>query len=231
MPKVMIVDDDTAIANLVGDALSDEGIESEICRDGKRAYDVLRKNSDKYDLVLFDIMMPGMDGLEVCRKIRETVACPIIFVTARNKTIDTVVGLEMGADDYIGKPFRVEELVARVKAHIRRSEREAGAKIGRVITCGDISIDTDSFEVTKHKSRIELTSREFQLLQFLMENEGRVLSREKIFDKVWGIEYADIGTVAVNIKNLRSKIDPENRRIITVWGVGYKFVGDDRQNV
>ena len=171
--------------------------------------------------------MPGMDGLEVCRKIRDTVACPIIFVTARNKTIDTVVGLEMGADDYIGKPFRVEELVARVKAHLRRSERETGGKIGRVITCGEISIDTERFEVTKGARRVELTSREFQLLRFLMENEGRVLSREKIFDVVWGMEYADIGTVAVNIKNLRSKIDPENRHIITVWGVGYKFVGGE----
>ncbi len=227
MSKVLIIDDDIAIANLVDDALGDEGIESEICRDGKRAYDILRRNADEYDLVLLDIMMPGMDGLEVCRKIRDTVACPIIFVTARNKTIDTVVGLEMGADDYIGKPFRVEELVARVKAHFRRSERETGGRIGRVITCGEISIDTERFEVTKGTRRIELTSREFQLLRFLMENEGRVLSRERIFDVVWGMEYADIGTVAVNIKNLRSKIDPENRHIITVWGVGYKFVGGE----
>lgn len=223
----MIIDDDVAIANLVTDVLGDEGIESDICRDGKKAYDILRRNGNEYDLILLDIMMPGMDGLEVCRKIRDTVACPIIFVTARNKTIDTVVGLEMGADDYIGKPFRVEELVARVKAHLRRSERETGGKIGRVITCGEISIDTERFEVTKGARRVELTSREFQLLRFLMENEGRVLSREKIFDVVWGMEYADIGTVAVNIKNLRSKIDPENRHIITVWGVGYKFVGGE----
>lgn len=168
-------------------------------------------------------MMPEMSGLEICRRIRDDVPCPIIIVSAKSKTVDKVLGLEMGADDYIAKPFVVDELVARVKAHLRREDRNE-SKDNEVIKIGEIEIRTDSFEVIKAGEHIPFSTREFQLLQYLMENAGKVLTREQIFSSVWDTEYGDIGTVAVNIKSIRDKIDRNNEYIKTVWGVGYKFV-------
>ncbi len=224
MSHILIIDDDRAIANLVSDALEDEGLETKICSDGNEAYDYIEANAGDISLITLDIMMPGLSGLELCRMIRSKVDCPIIFVSAKGKTLDTVLGLEMGGDDYISKPFVVEELVARVKAHLRRELRNRDVEEEGVIRVGDIEIHTGSFEVFKNQKPIQFSTREFQLLQYLMENAGKVLTREQIFSHVWDTEFGDIGTVAVNIKSIRDKLDPNNEYIKTVWGVGYKFV-------
>lgn len=224
MSKILIVDDDKDIACLVSDVLEDEGFETRICNSGEEVLDLLEEVTEEFSLIMLDIMMPGISGLDLCQKIRSTVSCPIIFVSAKGKTFDTVFGLEIGADDYISKPFVVEELVARVKAHIRRDERANSMGDGMVLKVGEISINRESYEVFKNGELISLSTREFQLLLYLMENAGKVLTREQIFKHVWDTEFGDIGTVAVNIKSVRDKIDPNNQYIKTVWGVGYKFV-------
>ncbi len=224
MAKILIVDDDKAIARLVSDALEDEGFETEICTGGCEALEYIEKNAAQIDLITLDIMMPDMNGLELCKRIRDTVRCPILLVSAKGKTVDTVLGLESGADDYISKPFVVEELVARVRAHLRREQRLSAPAEEEIIRVGEIELRTGSFEVFKNGKPVQFSTREFQLLQYLMENKGKVLTREQIFSHVWNTEFGDIGTVAVNIKSVRDKIDPDNTYIKTVWGVGYKFV-------
>ena len=223
MSKILIIDDDTAIARLISDALEDEGFETEVMFDGKSAYSYIIENSSDISLITLDIMMPEISGIELCKSIRNFVSCPIIFVSAKSKTVDTVLGLEIG-DDYIAKPFVVEEFVARVKAHLRREQRSTQAPQQDIIRVGDIEINTGSYVVRKCGKTVSFSTREFQLLQYLMENAGKVLTREQIFGHVWDTEFGDIGTVAVNIKSIRDKIDPENEYIKTVWGVGYKFV-------
>lgn len=224
MSKILIVDDDVAIAQLISDALEDEGFDTVIKNDSKSAYEYVMENASSTALITLDIMMPELSGMDLCRFIRDKVECPIIFVSAKGKTIDTVLGLETGADDYISKPFVVEEFVARVKAHLRREQRNTRQAREGTIKVGDIEIRTDSFEVFKNGEMVPFSTREFQLLQYLMENAGKVLTREQIFSHVWDTEFGDIGTVAVNIKSIRDKIDPQNEYIKTVWGVGYKFV-------
>jgi len=219
MAKILIVDDEMDIAELISDVLVDEGYETVIKNDGLSAIETIK--NEQFDLIILDIMMPGMSGVEVCNKIRETVSSPIIFVSAKNQIIDKVLGFEIGADDYITKPFIVEELVARVKAHIRRSNR---SEVSNILKIGEIEINLESYEVYKDKKRVDLSTREFELLSYLMKNAGIVLTKEKIFDSVWGTDYNEIGTVAVHIKNLRSKLDPDEKYIKTVWGIGYKFV-------
>lgn len=223
MKKILIVDDDTDISHLVADALEDDGFETVVENSARSALDYINTNKSDIALIILDVMMPEMSGLEICRRIRDDVACPIIIVSAKSKTVDKVLGLEMGADDYIAKPFIVDELVARVKAHLRREGRNE-TKNDEVIKIGEIEIRTDSFEVIKSGEHIPFSTREFQLLQYLMSNAGKVLTREQIFSSVWDTEYGDIGTVAVNIKSIRDKIDRNNEYIKTVWGVGYKFV-------
>ena len=218
---ILIADDDLNISSLLADSLQDEGYSTVTVPDGDAA--LRAAQSADFDLILLDIMMPGKDGLEVCRKIRDTVSCPILFVTARGRTLDTVLGLEIGADDYITKPFVVEELVAKVKAHLRREQRHT-ASSAHALFIGDLQIHPDSLEVSKGGTPIPLTTREFQLLVYLAEHSGRVLTREQLFDAVWGMDYSDIGSVTVTIKNLRDKLDPDSRMIKTVWGVGYKLV-------
>lgn len=220
MSKVLIADDEINIATLISDSLEDEGIETVIAGNGKEVLGIVEKES--FDLIILDIMMPEMDGMEVCRRIRDTVACPIIFVTAKNRTLDTIVGLEIGADDYIVKPFVVEQLVAKVKAHIRRDRRIV--KERQIINIGTLRIFPESYEVFSEDKRIDITTREFQLLLYFCNNIGKVLTREQIFDAVWGSDYSDIGTVTVTIKNLRDKIDKDNKFLKTVWGVGYKLI-------
>ncbi len=223
MSKILIVDDDVAIARLISDALEDEGFETEILYDGKSVYSYVLTNSSEISLITLDIMMPELSGIEICRSIRSLVGCPIVFVSAKSKTIDAVLGLEIG-DDYIAKPFVVEEFVARIKAHLRREQRNISDLQKDIIKVGDIEIDTGAYVVRKCGKTISFSTREFQLLQYLMENAGKVLTREQIFGHVWDTEFGDIGTVAVNIKSVRDKIDPENEYIKTIWGVGYKFV-------
>ena len=223
MKKILIVDDDIDISALVADALEDEGLETIVKNDAFEAFKFIEMNASDISLILLDIMMPEMSGLEICRRVRNDVSCPIIIVSAKGKTVDTVLGLETGADDYIAKPFVVQELVARVKAHVRRETRNDTITTNNIIV-GEIELRPDSFEVLKNGELIAFSTREFQLLQYLMENAGKVLTREQIFSSVWDTEYGDMGTVAVNIKSIRDKIDPHNEYIKTVWGVGYKFV-------
>lgn len=222
MEKILIVDDDKEIALLISDALADEGYECLLAFNGEDTFNLLKSYPD-ISLILLDIMLPDINGLEILREIRNRVACPILFVTAKNRSYDTMLGFEMGADDYISKPFVVEELVARVKAHLRREKRSM-QKGNSTMTIGDITLCPDNYETTVKGKPVDLSMREFQLLHFLFINAGKVLSKEQIFSAIWGTDFSDIGTVAVNIKNLRNKIDTDGRYIKTVWGVGYKFV-------
>ena len=226
MKKVLIADDDKNIAKLIADNLNDEGILTKIVFDGEEVVQEIEA-LEYYDLILLDIMMPKMDGLAVVKKIREIIQCPIIFVTAKTRTVDTLLGLEMGADDYITKPFIVDELVAKVKAHMRRDERNKNTDAAILEKYGEFSISRDCYELVKNQTRINLTTREFQLFLYLYDNRGKVLSREQIFDAVWGTDFSDIGSVNVAIKALRDKIDPDNHYIKTVWGIGYKLIKGD----
>lgn len=222
MPKVLIIDDDKDIAELVSLILKKEKIDSEIINDSLEALTKIEEGKTNYDLILLDIMMPNISGTELCIKIRDKVTCPIVFLSAKKELVDKMVGYEIGGDDYITKPFDNTELVLKIKSHLRLQSRSKVSK--NIITIGEISINKESFEVYKNNKRVEVSTREFELLNYLMENAGIALSKEQIFEKVWGNCYGDIGTVAVNIKNLREKLDRENKYIITIWGYGYKFV-------
>lgn len=222
MPKVLIIDDDKDIAELVSLILKKEKIDSEIITDSLEALTKIEEGKNNYDLILLDIMMPNISGTELCIKIRDKVTCPIVFLSAKKELVDKMVGYEIGGDDYITKPFDNTELVLKIKSHLRLQSRSKVSK--NIITIGEISINKESFEVYKNKKQVEVSTREFELLTYLMENAGIALSKEQIFEKVWGNCYGDIGTVAVNIKNLREKLDQENKYIITIWGYGYKFV-------
>lgn len=223
--KVLIVDDDKDIAELVSLVLSNELIDSDIINDSEKVLEVIDNTS--YDLILLDIMMPGLSGTELCLKIRDKVECPIIFMSAKREIVDKMVGYEVGGDDYITKPFDNKELVLKVKSYLRMNKRNSVKKNDNLIKIGKIVLNKDSFEVRKDNKLVELSTREFELLRYLMENAGSALSKEQIFESVWGSSYGDIGTVAVNIKSLRNKLDTENKYIITIWGYGYKFVGYD----
>jgi len=221
MSKILIVDDEEDIAELISDVLEDIGYKTHIVNDGISAINEVQNT--KYDLILLDIMMPNISGIETCAKIRDIVSCPIIFVTAKNNLEDKINGLNIGADDYITKPFETSELIARVKAHLRRENRNIEVK-SKIIKIGDIEINKENYEVKKENKKVMLSTKEFELLSYLMENAGKVLSKEEIYNSVWQTEYGDIGTVAVNIKSLRKKLDPNEEYIITIWGLGYKFV-------
>ena len=209
MSKVLIVDDDKDISELIALVLKKEEIDSKIINN---------------PLEVIDIMMPEISGTELCSKIRDKVDCPIIFLSAKNELIDKMLGYEIGGDDYITKPFNNSELVLKIKAHLRLNKRVNKKQKSNIIKIGEISINKDTFEVYKNDLRIDISTREFELLKYLMENAGMVISKEQIFESVWGSSYGDIGTVAVNIKSLRDKLQDKNKYIITIWGYGYKFV-------
>lgn len=226
MSRILIIDDEIDIAELESDALTDEGFDVDIAHLASEANMLLEKNNYNYDLILLDIMMPGKSGTEYLNEIRNKINCPIIFVSAKSGTVDKLLGLEIGADDYITKPFDIYELVARVKAHIRRESRSKENENKSKIIIGEIEINKNSYDVYKNKVKCNVSTREFEVLWYLMSNAGIVLTKEQIFSSVWGSDYGEIGTVAVHIKSLRSKIDPEEKYIVTIWGVGYKFVKD-----
>lgn len=222
MDKILIVDDENDIAELISDILEDEGYETVIANDGNTA--ISKVKEEDFDLILLDVMMPDISGTEVCATIRNLTSCPIIFVTAKTTLTSKLVGFEVGADDYVTKPFMNEELVARVKAHLRRDKRSLGNKKGNIIEIGEIKLNKESFEVFKNGEPVMLSTKEFELLRYLMENAGIVLSKDQIYQSVWKNNYGDIGTVAVNIKSLRNKLDQDEKYIKTIWGMGYKFV-------
>ncbi len=221
--KILVVDDDASIRLLVSDLLTDRGHTVAAVPSGEEA--VKRLEEERFDLILLDIMMKGMDGLEVCRQVRDRVDCPILFLSAKDSARDIVAGLGLGADDYLTKPFELEVLAARVEAHLRRQLRSASSAAGRgCIRIGEICLDGENMSVTRAGEPVALSTRELELLSYLMSHAGQTLSRERIYRDVWKTEYGDLSTVAINIKNLRLKLDPEWRYIKTVWGQGYRFV-------
>ncbi len=224
MAKVLIVDDDKDISELISLVLKKERIESNIINNSVEALEVISRADFDYDLILLDIMMPELSGTELCSKIRDKVKIPIVFVSAKSEMVDKIVGYEIGGDDYITKPFDNTELLLKVKSHLRMNKRNNTIVKGNIIKIGDISLNTESFEVKRNDKRIDLSTREFELLRYLMENAGIALSKEQIFESVWGSEYGDIGTVAVNIKSIRDKLKDNDKYILTIWGYGYKFV-------
>ena len=221
--NILLVDDDVSILLLVSDVLEENGMNVVTARSGEEAVRLMEGQS--FDLILLDIMMKGLSGLDVCRKIRSRVSCPILFLSAKDSVKDIVAGLDLGADDYLTKPFVLEELVARIQAHLRRQMRSDPRRASAgPIQIGGIRMEPEEMRVTRNGVEVPLSTREFELLAYLMQNAGQTLSRERIFHDVWRTEYGDVGTVAINIKNLRSKLDPEWRYIKTVWGSGYRFV-------
>jgi two-component system response regulator MtrA len=218
--RILVVDDDIALAEMIGIMLGAEGFDVVYCADGATALSVFHETEP--DLVLLDLMLPGKDGTEVCREIREESGVPIIMLTAKSDTVDVVQGLESGADDYIPKPFKPKELVARIRARLRRREEP----ITENLRIGDLVIDVTGHEVLRGETVIALTPLEFELLVALARKPWQVFSRELLLERVWGYRHsADTRLVNVHVQRLRSKIehDPENPKIVlTVRGVGYK---------
>lgn len=225
--SILIVDDDKDIVNLISDILEDESYTVSSAFNGKDALKLIADN--KFDLLIIDIMLPDIDGYEICRKIRDDITAPIIILSAKSKAMDKVIGFELGADDFITKPFDDNELIARVKAHLRRSKRnESKNTLGKdsIIKFQGIELNKNSYEVYIDALKIELSTKEFQILAYMMEYANVVLTREQIYNAVWGYDdFGDITTVTVHIKKLREKIDKEDNFIKTIWGVGYKFIG------
>lgn len=223
MKRVLIVDDEVDISELISLILKKEGIDSKIINNPLEVPELVKK--EKFDLILLDIMMPELSGTELCSKIRDIVDVPIIFISAKSELIDKMLGYEIGGDDYITKPFDNIELLLKVKSHLRLNQRTKQKNTnGNLLIINDLVLNKDSFEVKQGDIKLELTTREFELLRYLMENAGIALSKEQIFETVWGSEYGDIGTVAVNIKSLRDKLHDDDKYIITIWGYGYKFL-------
>ena len=218
--RVLIVDDDTALAEMLGIVLRGEGLEPFLCADGDQALDRFREV--KPDLVLLDVMLPGRDGIEVCKQIRAESGTPIVMLTARTDTVDVVVGLETGADDYILKPFKPKELVARLRARLRSTNDVSP----ETLKIGDLVIDVAGHAVRRHDEELSLTPLEFDLLVCLARTPWQVFSREVLLEQVWGYKHAaDTRLVNVHVQRLRSKIerDPERPEVVvTVRGVGYK---------
>lgn len=227
MTKILIVEDEDSVIDPLELLLSKEGFLIETARDGREAIDKFDKVSP--DLVLLDLMIPHISGTEVCRQIRTKSQVPIIMLTAKDTEVDKVVGLELGADDYIVKPYSKAELVARIKAVLRRQVGEVDKAVTGLITAGPITIDIDRHLVMINGIGVSLPLKEFELLEFLVRNSGRVLTRAQLIDRVWGSDYfGDTKTLDVHVKRLRAKIeqDPANPVYIqTIRGLGYKFEG------
>ena len=226
MTKVLIVEDEISFSDALAYLLKKESYEVEVAVNGKQAIDLF--NSFKPDLILLDLMIPEVSGTEVCRVIRSTSQVPIIMLTAKDSEIDKVVGLELGADDYVTKPYSSRELLARIKAVMRRNAGESQmSEDGQELVVGPIRMDLDKHQVTVNAIAIAFPLKEFELLEYLMRNSGRVLTRSQLIDRVWGNDYyGDTKTLDVHIKRLRAKIevDPANPKLIhTIRGLGYKL--------
>ena len=219
--KVLIVDDDENICEVIKMYLDSAGYGTKVCYDGKAAQDAFLEY--KPNLVLLDIMLPHIDGIDVLKWIRKESQTPVIMLTAKGDTFDKVLGLELGADDYMVKPFEPKELVARVKAVMRRYNVETGSK--EAISFDELTIDVDSYSVIYKGQEIKMPPKEFELLYYLASNKNRVFTREQLLCEVWGYDYpGDSRTVDVHVKRLREKLEGgPNWQIETVWGVGYKF--------
>ncbi|MDM8201716.1 MULTISPECIES: response regulator transcription factor [Allofournierella] len=225
--KILIVDDDQNICELLRLYLAKEGYETLIAHDGEKALELFEQN--KPNMVLLDVMMPKMDGWEVCRRIRAQANTPIIMLTAKGETFDKVLGLELGADDYVVKPFDSKEVVARIKAVLRRCNPEESGKDG-VIQFENLSLDMSRYELKVKGKVVEAPPKELELLAYLAGHPNRVFTRDQLLDEVWGFEYyGDSRTIDVHIKRLREKLEGASDQwsLKTVWGVGYKFEAKD----
>lgn len=224
---ICVCDDETAIADLVGKLLADQGYRATVCYSASHVLDLMKQ--DGFDLVILDIMMPGIDGFSCCREIRKTSQVPVIFLTAKDEEIDKVVGFELGADDYVVKPFKPRELMARVKARLRRSCSEAPrGKDEAVLEAGGVRIDEDAYTASVLGEELALTPKEYAILLCLAKQAGRPVASSELFEAVWGEPSSVQGnnTVMVHIRHLRKKIasvDSSQEYIETVWGVGYKL--------
>lgn len=227
-PRILVVDDDANVSEVVSRYLLREGFSVEVVGDGRTALD--RALADPPDLVVLDLMLPGIDGLEVCRRLRALAPVPVIMLTARSDESDRVIGLELGADDYITKPFSPKELVARVRAVLRRASGPLAAAPGGPLVLEDDSlrVDVAAREATIDSLVVPLTAREFELLVFLMRHPRQAFRREDLLQQVWGTRFGDTSTITVHVRRLREKVEPDPSkptRIATVWGVGYRWEG------
>jgi len=227
LPRVLVVEDEESFVEALILGLGREGFHVDVARDGAEALDVI--DDVRPDVVLLDLMLPTVSGLDVCRQIRARSAVPIIMVTARDSEVDAVVGLEVGADDYVTKPYRLRELVARVRAVLRRAGGggDEGRPPGEALEVGEVRLDPERHEVVVRGREVVLPLREFELLELLLSNAGRVLTRDTLIDRIWGPDYVgDTKTLDVHIKRLRSRIedDPSQpKRITTIRGLGYRY--------
>lgn len=221
MAKILVVDDEPNIVELARLYLKNEGYDVLAAADGRAAVAAVRQHSP--DLVLLDIMLPGLDGWEVCKQVRQFSRVPIIMLTARGDDVDKIVGLELGADDYMVKPFNPREMVARVKAVLRRTD--GGRSATTRVQIGDVALDPARREVTVASQPVTLRAKEFDLLAYLMQHPGLALSREQLLNAVWGYDYyGDTRTVDVHVAHIRDKLAGSRVSVETVWGVGYKLV-------
>lgn len=225
MDKILIIEDDEDLCNLIRDYLKIEGFEAVTCNDGLEGMKAAKEGG--FSLIILDIMLPNIDGMTICRKLRESSHVPIIMASAKSGDTDKILSLGMGADDYITKPFSPMELVARVKAHLRRQSYLSTEEKTQdnVLVFGELAVYPDSYKVTLNGEEVKLTSREFQVLQYLITNSGKVFSKQQLYDNIWGFsEFIDDNTMAVYVKKLREKLgDIGKRSIKTVWGAGYKW--------
>lgn len=226
MKKILVVDDDANICELLRLYIEKEGFEVQTAGDGSLALDIFKDYAP--DLVLLDIMLPGLDGWQVCREIRKISDCPIIMITAKGETFDKVLGLELGADDYIVKPFEGKEVTARIKAVLRRVSPEEKKSL-RKVNMDQLLIDLNTYELKVNGTKIEAPPKEMELIFHLASHPNKVFTRDQLLDQVWGYEYyGDSRTVDVHVKRLREKLEGASHkwRLKTVWGVGYKFEVD-----
>lgn len=226
--KVLVVDDEKLIVKGIRFSLEQDGMEVECAYDGEEALKLATENA--YDMILLDLMLPKMDGFEVCQHIREFSNVPIVMLTAKGDDMDKILGLEYGADDYITKPFNILEVKARIKAIMRRTTaKESAPAKAKVIESGDLKLDLESRRLFILGREVNLTAREFELLELFVTNPNKVFSREKLLELVWGVDYpGDVRTVDVHVRRLREKIEAnpsEPRYVHTKWGVGYYYRG------
>jgi DNA-binding response OmpR family regulator len=225
-PRILVVEDDLTVSEVVTRYLEREGFVVEVAYDGAVALE--RALADPPELVVLDLMIPSLDGFEVCRRLRAAAPVPVIMLTARGEESDRIAGLELGADDYVSKPFSPRELTARIKAVLRRATGSvaAGGAGPSVLRAGSLAVDTVTHEARRHGELVALTSREFDLLVHFMRHPRRAFRREELLEQVWGFAYGDTSTVTVHVRRLREKIevDPAHPgHVCTVWGVGYRF--------
>ena len=225
--KIMIVDDEPDILDLIEKALALEGLHNILKAENGNSAVSACKNENP-DIIILDVMLPDLDGYEVCKQIRQFSHCPILFLSSKNDELDKILGLAVGGDDYVTKPFSPKEIAYRVKAQIRRLEYKQNPLQSQTVKIGALSIDTDGCRVRKADKEIELTAREFELLQYMAQNKGRVISRERLYEAVWGEDsFGCDNTIMVHIRHLREKIEDNPtspQYIITMKGLGYKLV-------